>query len=134
MVACGYTEFLQRNVQLSETELAAELIDKYITCALPSNADSLRPIIEQIQTHHPSKSCLKRTSSRRFGFPKLPSELTLIAHPSVSETDKSLARSRQILLKAKTLLTDPNLPATFEDFYQQLNVSREDYQSALRVY
>ena len=125
--------FLRDCSFLSEQQLITNLIDNFITCALPPEADPLRQVVQEVQTHHHTKSCTKKSSSCRFGFPKFPSEVTLIAQQPDSEDEKSIEQGRQVLQKAKSLLHGPNPPLTFEDFYEQLNVSREVYHSALSI-
>ena len=71
-------EFLQNSSPLTEPELTAELIDNFITCALPPQGDPLRSTVLEVQTHHHTKSCMKKWNSFRFGFPRFPSELTFV--------------------------------------------------------
>ena len=124
-------EFMRKCGVLTEPELITELIDNFITCALPPDDDPLRSTVLEVQTHHHTKSCLKKSKSCRFGFPKSPSELTLIAQEPLSENVKSVAQNKQILMKAKALLNSSSPPTSFDELYRKLNVSREDYHSAL---
>ena len=125
--------FLQNSSLFSEAELITCLIDNFITCELPFEGDPLRQIVQEVQTHHHTKSCMKKSSSCRFGFPKFPSELTLIAQQPESENKKSVEQCRRILHKAKILLESTSPPTTFEEFYQKLDVSRDAYHSALSI-
>ena len=107
--------------------------DNFITCSLPTEGDHLSETVKDVQTHHHTKTCTKKSSSCRFGFPKFSAERTLIARQPASKDGKLVAHSRQILLRAKKLLTSPNPPTNFYDFFKLLNVSSEEYHSALSV-
>ena len=124
---------LQNSSLFSEAESITCLIDKFITCELPLEGDPLRQIVQEVQTHHHTKSCMEKSSSCRFGFPKFPSELTSIAQQPKSEDKKSVEQCRRILHKAKILLESTSPPTTFEEFYQKLDVSRDAYHSALAI-
>ena len=128
-----YEPFLHDWSFLSEQQLIAYLIDKFINCALPPESDPLRQVAQEVQTHHHSKCCMKKSSSCKFGFPKFPSEVTLIAQQLDTEVENSIEQGRQVLQEAKSLFNGPKPQLTFEDFYEQLNVSREVYLSALSI-
>ena len=51
-----------------------------VSCAIPSQEDKLRELVELLQQHKHSSYC-KRHNSCRFSFPKPPSPNTLIAQP-----------------------------------------------------
>ncbi|XP_044191600.1 LOW QUALITY PROTEIN: uncharacterized protein LOC122969723, partial [Thunnus albacares] len=53
-------------------EEVVEFIDKYVTCELPSDDDTLLDIVSSVQTHSKrhSKSCRKKKTTCRFNFPK----------------------------------------------------------------
>ncbi|XP_030019133.1 uncharacterized protein LOC115439438 [Sphaeramia orbicularis] len=61
-------------------EEVAEFIDRYITCELPSDDDTLLDIVSSVQTHSKrhSKSCKKNKTKCRFNFPKPVSARTFI--------------------------------------------------------
>ena len=66
-------EFLQNCTHLSEPEMNAELIDNFITCALPPENDPLRAIVQEVQTHHHTKTCTKKNFHADLvfrGFPQ----------------------------------------------------------------
>nr|XP_057929967.1 uncharacterized protein LOC131129981 isoform X1 [Doryrhamphus excisus]XP_057929968.1 uncharacterized protein LOC131129981 isoform X1 [Doryrhamphus excisus]XP_057929969.1 uncharacterized protein LOC131129981 isoform X1 [Doryrhamphus excisus] len=62
-----------------------EFIDRYITCHIPDQTKDpeLHEVVTSVQTHSRShtKSCRKGNVSCRFGFPKLPMDVTTITFP-----------------------------------------------------
>ena len=63
-------------------EDVANLADELITCKLPEDETStLYSIVSTVQKHDHTKSCLKKHGKCRYGFPKLPSDRTLLAKP-----------------------------------------------------
>ena len=65
-------EFLQQCTHLSELEMIAELIDNFITCNLPPEDDPLRAIVQEVQTHHHTKTCTKKTLRADLVFRSFP--------------------------------------------------------------
>ena len=61
-------------------EEVADFIDKYVTCELPSDDDTLLDIVSSVETHSKrhSKSCRKNKTKCRFNFPKPVSARTFI--------------------------------------------------------
>lgn len=79
-------------------------IDKYVTCELPSNDDSLLDTVTTVQQHSKrhAKTCKKKNTTCRFNFPRPPSNRTFISRPTnvqdifktctcpISDTDTSI--------------------------------------------
>ena len=125
--------YLQISSLFSEAELITRLIDNFIACELPSEVDPSRQFFREIQTYHPRKSCIKKSSTCRFGFPKLPSKLTSkVQQPELTDK-KSVEPCQLILHKAKVLLEKTTPPTSFWEFYQKLGVSRDAYHYALSI-
>lgn len=86
------------NTEVNNTEFI-EYIDKYITCALPSEEnEELRNLVFSVQTHskHHSRANKKGSTTCRFNFPRPHSTRTFIAQPtSLSETDQPALRKKQ---------------------------------------
>ncbi|XP_044221305.1 uncharacterized protein LOC122991901 isoform X4 [Thunnus albacares] len=61
-------------------EEVVEFIDKYVTCELPSDDDTLLDIVSSVQSHSKrhSKSCRKKKTTCRFNFPKPVSSRTFV--------------------------------------------------------
>ena len=67
-------------------------VDKYITCALPSDIEDLKEKVTKLQRHVHSPSCRKSGKKCRFAFPKPPSKQTVVCRGTqgdVEETDTS---------------------------------------------
>ena len=62
------------------------LIDKWISCSLTNDNQELNDIVKEVNCHKHTKSCRKYNGICRFGFPRLPSNITLFATP-ISEDD-----------------------------------------------
>lgn len=58
--------------------LAPDFIDKYVSTTIPDESDlDLRTLVETLQTHHHTKTCLKKYNRCRFDFPKPPTALAV---------------------------------------------------------
>ena len=98
------------------------LVDQFITCSLPAQDDLLRQKVLDLQVHHHTKSCLKRSGNCRFNYPRLPSQKTLIAKPNGANLNKEqVKKSIKILSDAKQILLSSTLPETFDEFFTLLS-------------
>ena len=59
----------------------------------------LKDIVEQVQIHHHTKSCYKKGKGCRYGFPKLPSNRTIIAQPIQEENMSKFKRKNPFPLQ-----------------------------------
>lgn len=138
LVKRGITGHLMDN-----EEAALKLIDFLVTCALPENNNHLRKIVQEVQQHKHTKSCMKYNGSCRYGFPRFPSAKTLVAkpmedtHPNLSEKEKKALKGRavKVLGAAKDLLNDRdfNEAMTLEEFYQAIGTHKEEYEELLGI-
>nr|XP_022298213.1 uncharacterized protein LOC111107339 [Crassostrea virginica] len=125
-------------------ETVCDFIDKYVSCAVPSeNEDEeLRSIVLAVQQHSKkhSKSCRKKGSECRFNFPRPPSVNTFINSPQeegVSENDPEVIDLKQEQLLAKQILLsvwnevqDLDDSKTTEDIFNNINLTQEQYEEA----
>ena len=86
-------------------------IDTFISCSLKD--PSVHHIVKEVQIHHHSKTCRKYGSKCRFGFPKYPSEHTIVAQPLVednfpskSDMEKHLQKLQKVLEKVRKVIDD----------------------------
>ena len=103
----------------------------------------LKDIVEQVQIHHHTKSCYKKGKGCRYGFPKLPSNRTIIAQPIKEENMSKFERKNLLeaakctVDKAKSLLEDVNLDEEmdFEDFVKAVdpNLTPEEYMYHISI-
>ena len=125
--------FLESLSHLEEKARMCHIIEQFVTCELPHEADPFYSTVSEVQTHNHTKNCRRKTELCRFGYPRLPSEQTIIAVPIESTDQPGIAEKLKILEKAKSLISSPNPPKTFEDFFSRLQVSRELYHEALSL-
>ena len=84
-------------------------IDNFISCSLQD--ETVHHIVKDVQIHNHSKTCRKYGSKCRFGFPKFPSERTIVAQPlnvgdfpSKSDLDKHQKMLQTVLEKVRHIL------------------------------
>ena len=76
-----YLEKMGIHGELSNYYKEAEVLaDLLICCKLPAD-EKFRKVVKDLQTHTHRDSCLKRGNGCRYGYPKFPSERTIIAKP-----------------------------------------------------
>ena len=136
-----------------EHKVAAIFIDSFITC---STDNEVRGIVTEVQYHKHSKSCRKHGNFCRFGYPRYPSDETIVAQPldktkfpSEKALKDELKRLREILSKVKEVLesydglvstgmTKEELldlleDVTLDDILDQAGVSKLSYNKALSI-
>ena len=130
---------------LMDNEKAAiALADELISCRLPDQEEKpLGPIVEEVQKHKHTKSCRKYNGNCRYGFPKLPSPITLIAkpieftQPNLTDDEKKLKKERaeDVLRAAKELLDNPDFEETMtiEEFCEIIGTNLEEYVELLGI-
>ena len=125
-------------------ETICNFIDKYITCAVPSEDDDpqLRQIVLDVQQHSKShsKSCRKKGTDCRFNFPRPPSERTFISRNQDGNVEESNHKSlnsslaKDVLLKVwNEVLEDVNANKTTEEIFSKINLTQDVYESAHRI-
>ncbi|XP_038139885.1 uncharacterized protein LOC119782800 [Cyprinodon tularosa] len=137
-------------------------IDKYVTCQLPPEDDSLYEIVSSVQQHSKrhSKTCKKNKTVCRFNFPRPPSSRTFICRGekyqdtvkkcqcNLDETDTTLKcvcsakkadelmesdMANTILTKVKNALLDENSTySTVEDMFEGLGINQRLFEMAYK--
>ena len=114
-------------------EEVTEFIDKYQTCANPSDDNDLHELVK-LQSHVHSSSCMKKGSCR-FGIPKLPSPVTLISSEPDDENQRleQLQAAKEIFIRINDMLMDIGHleNVTLQQLLQACNVPMDDYITAL---
>ena len=84
-------------------------IDTFISCSLQD--ETVSHIVKEVQIHNHSKTCRKYGSKCRFGFPKFPSEFTIVAQPllvndfsSKEDLEKHQKMLKTVLEKVRNIL------------------------------
>ena len=100
LIQNAFEKFRKAEEELSndETEEMSKFVDKFICCSTnPEDikkllyrvdendrqkvAENVSNIVEDVNTHHHTKSCRKHNTKCRFNFPKLPSKRTILTQP-----------------------------------------------------
>ena len=69
-----------RDCSSSDLFDAANWYGGRMNCSLP-NEPTLRTLVSRFQTHAHSRTCKKRRNVCKLGFPRLPSDMDIIAEP-----------------------------------------------------
>ena len=88
------------NFNDSQMETMQRFIDNFVSCSLED--EKVKHIIKEVQIHNHSKTCRKYGSRCRFGFPRYPSDRTIVAQPLQMENFKT----KTDLEKHQKLLTN----------------------------
>ena len=116
-------EALQSRIMpLMATKALINFIDAFITCSLHKGSvgETVVLIAQEVQTHHHTKTCLKRGgSSCRFNYPKFPSAKTIIAKPyeSISRDKDDMEKAEKELAKVQKVLENKDLLAQVQLLY-----------------
>ena len=124
----------------AERDITAKFVDAFVTCSL--EIKEVSKLVEEVQKHSHSHSCRKYGTQCRFGFPKFPSERTIISQPldkedfqSETAFKKEKKRLKDILGSVKEVLVqlekDEDVP--IDDILKRANVLKGDYYEALAV-
>merc|ERR1711893_345545 len=81
-------------------------IDSHISCNGKPENPHLEKIVQEVQIHHHTETCTKKTDYCRFGYPRFPSNKTIIAKPiPKGKNDKETKYNTQLKKKYKDILT-----------------------------
>ncbi|XP_062597817.1 uncharacterized protein LOC134259232 [Saccostrea cucullata] len=129
-------------------EEVCKFIDKYVSCALPSESvdPELRNIVLAVQQHSKkhSKSCRKKGTECRFNFPRPPSQRTFISSPhdddeTTNEKDDTKTRnfksiSKEILMHVwNEVQSELNESKSTEEIFSGLSLTQEQYEEAYNM-
>ena len=72
---------ISKDIRFNDLQIGIlqKFIDKFISCSLED--PNVSGIVKEVQIHHHTQTCRKYGSKCRFGYPKFPSEETIIAQP-----------------------------------------------------
>eukprot|EP00105_Crassostrea_gigas_P011512 XP_011427210.1 PREDICTED: uncharacterized protein LOC105328139 [Crassostrea gigas] len=126
-------------------EQVCNFVDKYVSCAIPSDNEDLelRDIVLSVQQHSKkhSKSCRKKGTECRFNFPRPPSACTFINSPNEQDTLEDDAdeihvkeehdKAKQILLQVWNEVQDEtNGLENTEQVFEKLGLTQSQYEDA----
>ncbi|XP_062622277.1 uncharacterized protein LOC134283815, partial [Saccostrea cucullata] len=130
---------------IDSDETVCDFIDRYVTCALPTDNENpeLRQIVLAVQQHSKShsKSCRKKGTECRFNFPRPPSEKTFITKQCEEEDDISdddgilnKSQAKDILLSVwNEVLDDVNALKTTEEIFSNIHLTQDVYEIAHKL-
>ena len=117
---------IKNNVHFDENQMVTvrAFIDNFISCSLQD--ETVSHIVKEVQIHNHSNTCRKYGSKCRFGFPKFPSEKTIVAQPlledhfpSKSDLDKHLKMLQNVLQKVRNVLEDMEVRKKHDKLFAQ---------------
>lgn len=117
-------------------------VDAFISCSLAD--DDLVDIVKSVQKHNHTHTCFKKGPNCRFGFPKLPSEKTIISQPldkndfhSERAYNEAKKKHKDVLSRVKIQLEglkEEELAETdLDELLKKAEVSHSHYYKALEV-
>ncbi|XP_052692014.1 uncharacterized protein LOC128170074 [Crassostrea angulata] len=136
------------NIDSDGVEVVCNFIDRYVTCAVPSESDDaeLRKSVLEVQQHSKkhSKSCKKKGTECRFNFPRPPSQKTFITNAQEVEEENSDECEKETMVNktyAKELLlsvwekvqNEVDGIITTEELFDDLSLSQELYEEAHNI-
>ena len=123
-----------------DTKEVPKFIDTIISCSSEGKDEPLNKIVREVQVHGHTPSCRKHKTKCRYGFPKPPSDETIIAEPlpkdmNEKERESKLKDYRKIMKKVKDELESPNLDenADLKTFLNNAEIDYDEYKKALRI-
>ena len=124
----------------SKEEDLIKFIEKWTSCSLDTGNEKLDQIVKDVNVHVHKETCKKHQTKCRFGFPRFPSNETIIARPLPSDMDEKekkekLEKAKEILTRVKDHLEFLMIDYTEElnDFLARINITPQDYTDALRI-
>lgn len=131
------------NVEHEGEEAVCNFIDRYVTCAIPTENDDaeLRKTVLEVQQHSKkhSKSCKKKGTECRFNFPRPPSVKTFITSNQEEENsdeceenaDINKAYAKEILLNVwEKIQNDDKEIITTQELFHNLSLTQQLYEEA----
>ncbi|XP_052681371.1 uncharacterized protein LOC128162243 [Crassostrea angulata] len=133
------------NIDSDGEEAVCNFIDRYVTCAVPTESydAELRKSVLEVQQHSKkhSKSCKKKGTECRFNFPRPPSQKTFITNAQEEETSDDCnedletrlnnAYAKDILVSVwDKLQNEQEEILTTEKLFDDLSLTQELYEEA----
>ena len=120
----------------SDKEISV-FVDKYISCALPSDDEALREKVTKLQRHVHSPSCRKSGKKCRFAFPKPPAKQTVVCRGNVMNVEEGTSDQcdvKQVLNKVFDTVArmDISEDTSVDQILQEADVSGKVYHQVLK--
>ena len=124
------------------TEKVTKLVNKYTTVSIDTGNEKRNKKVLKTQKHGHKKTC-DLNGECRFGYPRFPSDQTIIASPltldpSDDEEERlnQISNAKEILKKVKQALIalgDEECNLTLKEFLEGLDVDYDTYHNALKI-
>ncbi|XP_077972734.1 uncharacterized protein LOC144427420 [Styela clava] len=118
-------------------------IDRHVTCQIPQEHEDkeLFDIVNSVQQHSKShtKSCRKKGTVCRYGFPRPPSSRTFIAQcdQGIAADDSAIAKAKDILKKIMLHIFNEKWQcaedANLAKLLEELNITQDDIEMSCRM-
>ncbi|XP_077967734.1 uncharacterized protein LOC144421969 [Styela clava] len=118
-------------------------IDRHVTCQIPQEHEDkeLFDIVNSVQQHSKShtKSCRKKGTVCRYGFPRPPSSRTFIAQcdQGIAADDSAIAKAKDILKKIMSHIFNENWQcaedANLAKLLEELNITQDGIEMSCRM-
>ena len=111
-----------------------EFIDRYITCSISENDDTLKDLVQSLQIHNHPPIC-RRKGKCRFNYPKPPSPQTIVSGEPIENIQLQIEFATNIAASVKEVLESEDLPenATLQEVLSKANVTIDYYIKALSI-
>ncbi len=132
-----------RTLSFVEKSSISQFVDTFVTT---SSEGELKEIVSEVQTHNHTRTCTKRGGKCRFGYPRFPSEETIIAQPLKKEDFPSETIFRDQVKYYQAVLEDVRFQLekliecdedlekiSIKDILFEAGISRQEYYKALSV-
>ena len=128
---------LRHNQPLTEQQVEALVIftDMFVTCSLSRAKVGAKAAqtAKDLQQHGHTQRCKKKPPDCWFGFPKFPSDRTLIARPEITKKE-DFERAQIKLKKVKEILEDAEMVKhIMEEHAMKENATVEEYERTRKV-
>ena len=119
---------------LDDDRPVINFIDQFTTVSLNEDevGKDVAKIVEEVNKHHHTKTCNKRSLECRFRYPKFPVWTTILVRPYKSEfaeeKEKNLEHFVSILKKIREILEDEELIRKIMSKYNKRTETKEEYE------
>ena len=123
-----------QKLEADEINVLAKFIDEFSTVSTHEGTVGERIVqqVQEVNIHHHTKTCYKKGSFCRFGFPRPPSPYTIISRPvgemEAEDRKKLFKKQNDVISKVMTVLdTDEDLKKIMEKFDKDSEMTVSDH-------
>lgn len=119
----------------AEEQVIADFIDSYISCNLPEeeNNEELYSLVNSLQRHVHSHTCRKTGKKCRFGYPRPPSDRTVICRVNTLGEIRENIKPKEILHAVFDTIMDQDVAdLTLKEVLTLASIPYDDYIYALQ--